>query len=370
METRVLKVITESQLADAAKEAADALLSGKLVGFPTETVYGVAAVATNAAAMERLRDLKDRPSRPFTVHIASPKDVARYIKDVPAEAKHLIRKGWPGPITVLLPTGGKLADADIQQTGAYDVLCDGGVIGLRCPDESLAQAMLAGVDQPVVAPSANLAGQGSPRNARDVLEFLGGKIDLLLDGGQTRYGKDSTIVRFDEVGWQIIRKGVLEEREIKKLVQTRWLFVCTGNTCRSPIAAGIAKHLLAKRLGCEVAGLKKKGYEIISAGVYAGEGHHATPEAIHAASEFGADISRHATRKVTTELINSADLVFCMTDYHVDEVTRAVPGAAYKVRKLAQHDIADPIGGGFDAYKQTAKKIHQALQAVISKVEL
>jgi protein-tyrosine phosphatase len=128
--------------------------------------------------------------------------------------------------------------------------------------------------------------------------------------------------------------------------------------------------LLAQRLGCEVPDLKKKGYEIISAGVYAGEGNRATPEAIHAASEFGADISRHATRKVTTELINSADLVFCMTDYHVDEVTRAVPGAADKVHRLAPQDISDPIGGGLDAYKQTAGKIHKALQAVISKVEL
>lgn len=371
MKTRVLKARRPAEVAAAAAEGARLLQDGGLVGFATETVYGIAAVATNQATMERLRDLKDRPKRPFSVHIGSPADVARYVKNVPTAARRIIQHGWPGPITLLLPLGSKLADANLQRHGLYNVLSDDDKIGLRCPDEPLAAAMLRAVGAPVVAPSANLAGEASPRRAEDVLQSLDGKIDLLIDSGPTRYGKDSTIVSFGPGGledWSIVRKGVLDERAIRRLMRLRVLFVCSGNTCRSPLAAGLARKMIADSMGVSVSDLRRSGVDVSSAGIFGGSGSKASPEAVLAARELGADISRHRSRAATPELLRQADLVLCMTQMQASEARSLAPDAADKICRLdSQGDIADPIGSGPGAYRKTAQRIERILRELIDR---
>jgi len=367
MATKVISVCKEGSAA-AARAGARALKKGKLVAFATETVYGVGAVATDGDAMERLRELKSRPKRPFSVHLSSQEEAARYVDDMPSEAQRLITRGWPGPITILAPTGGRLADAALQRAGLYDVLCWSDYVGLRCPDEPVAREMLARVDAPVVAPSANRAGGKSPRSAKEVLSQLDGRIDLLLDCGRTKYGCDSTIVRCGPDGMKIVRKGTLSLRAVRQLVRRRIVFVCTGNTCRSPMAAGFAKKLLAKKLGCRVADLRSRAVEVLSAGLFAGGGASASPEAIRAAKTLGANISRHRSRKLTRDLIRSADLILCMTAFHVAEILRMAPEAAGKVKRLSDTgDIPDPIGGGMDIYAKTAQRVAAAVENALSK---
>ena len=206
MSTEVIQARGAEQAAAAADAGAGALRAGKLVGFATETVYGIGAVATRPDAMERLRELKSRPKRPFSVHVGRREDVRRYVRSLPAEAERLIGKAWPGPITLLLPTGGTLADESLQAAGLHDVLCSDQTIGLRCPEGELCRAMLCGVKAPVVAPSANPAGKPPPQDAKEVLAYLNGQIDLLIDTGVTKYGQDSTIVRFDADGWKIAKE--------------------------------------------------------------------------------------------------------------------------------------------------------------------
>jgi tRNA threonylcarbamoyl adenosine modification protein (Sua5/YciO/YrdC/YwlC family) len=372
--TKVIKILRAAEIGPAAGLAAAMLADGKLVGFATDTVYGIAAQADHAAAMNRLRELKSRPARPFSVHIGLADQVGLYVKDIPRNARRLIDKAWPGPITLLLKVGGKLADDALQRAGLYDVLCSDDTIGIRFPDEPFARAMLSAAG-PVVAPSANLAGQPSPRNAGEVLADLDGKIDLLVDSGQTRLGRDSTIISFAQAqigagldDWTIVRKGAMDERTIRHLLVRRIVFVCTGNTCRSPMAAGLAQMLLAGAANCEVGELKAHGYDVSSAGIYAISGGRATPEAVEAAWLLGADITRHRSKELTTELINSADLVFCMTSSQVSQASRLVPSAAGKIRRLdEQCDIADPIGGGGDDYTKTAGRIMRALKRLLDE---
>ena len=369
MKTNVLKPKTVEDASRVAREAAAAVQAGKLVGFATETVYGIAALATNADTMARLRELKARPERPFSVHVARPENVFLYVaKDhVSDTARRLIRKAMPGPITLLLPVGKKLADPRFHSAQLHKRLVveagGGHVIGIRCPDQPLAQEMLAAIDGPVVAPSANLAGQPSPRTASDVLESLEGKIDLLIDSGPTRYGKDSTILDFSVEPWKIVREGVYDARTIRRFMARTYMFICTGNTCRSPMAAGLAREMLAARLGTTAAKLPQQGVHVISAGIYGGDGAPATPEAVFAAGELGADISGHRSQKLTNQLIRDADMVFCMTDFHVEQVLAVEPKAGGKVVRLSDEgEIADPIGGGREVYRRTARQIEAALR--------
>jgi len=363
VKTKIIRVPADRQVASAATLGAAALLNGQLVAFATETVYGIAALAAHSGAIRRLRELKHRPSRPFTVHMGNPDELGKYVAKVPAAARRLIDRTWPGPVTLLLPTGGKLADPKLNKAGLHKLLCSQGVIGLRCPDSPVAQTMLSAVAQPVVAPSANPVGSPSARNGEEVLATLNGKIDLLIDSGPTRYGKDSTIVRVDGGRWEVVREGVIDTATLAEIMKIQILFVCAGNTCRSPMAVGLAKAFLAQQLNCSTDKLEDRGWALASAGVAATQSGAATPEAVHAAKVLGADISDHRSRPLTKELITQADMIFCMTDGQVDVVREMAPSAADKVRRLdVSGPIADPIGAGPDIYRKVADRIRVAVR--------
>lgn len=366
--TRVVTTRSREDSPVAVGEAAAVLREGGLVGFATETVYGLGALATIPEAVRRLREVKSRPDGPFSVHVASPGDVRRYVRTVPLRAAWLMDRLWPGPVTLLLDTGGELADAELQGVGGlYEELTRDGIIGLRCPDEPVATAMLAAVDGPVIAPSANPAGQPSPRNAEEALAGLDGQMDLLLDSGPTACGQDSTIVRFDGKDWRVLRQGACSREELRRAMRRRILFVCTGNTCRSPMAAGIAKMLLAEHFGCRVGQLRSEGIEVSSAGLMAGGEMRATPEALSAARALGASISHHRSRMLTAEMVQSADVVFGMTRRHIAEAQTLTGPDGPTVELLDDQDIPDPMGGGENIYTITAETILRALRRRISE---
>ncbi|MEO1776295.1 MAG: L-threonylcarbamoyladenylate synthase [Pseudomonadota bacterium] len=184
--------------------AADLLRAGRLVAFPTETVYGLGALATDAAAVAAIYAAKGRPARnPLIVHVPA-SEMAATLAEMPAAAEALAQAFWPGPLTLVLPRrlGGPLADA---------VSAGGASVGLRVPAHPVAQALLRAVDGPVAAPSANPSGRVSPTTAAHVLDpdsGLGGRIDAVLDGGPCPVGVESTIVAVGASGAaRILRPG-------------------------------------------------------------------------------------------------------------------------------------------------------------------
>jgi L-threonylcarbamoyladenylate synthase len=198
VQTRVLPFTSEN-----IAEAAQLILAGEPAAVPTETVYGLAADATNAEAVARIYAAKGRPSfNPLIVHVPD-LEVAQRIGEFGDEALALAHEHWPGPLTLVLPLRGEAGIASLVTAGLSSV-------GLRVPDHPAMQALLRAVGRPLAAPSANASGAISPTRAQHVLRSLSGRIALVIDGGATERGIESTIVAATGGPLRLLRRGPVE----------------------------------------------------------------------------------------------------------------------------------------------------------------
>lgn len=198
METRVLPFNDQG-----IAEAAHLILAGEPVAVPTETVYGLAADATNAAAVARIYEAKGRPSfNPLIVHVQD-LSAAREIGEFSDDAVSLAAEHWPGPLTLVVPLRKDARIASIVTAGLPN-------IALRVPDHPAMQALLRETGRPLAAPSANASGSISPTRASHVLKSLGGRVPLIIDGGATRRGIESTIVAATGGQLRLLRRGPIE----------------------------------------------------------------------------------------------------------------------------------------------------------------
>ncbi len=195
-------------------QAATALRNGKLVAFPTETVYGLGADACNPLAVAAIFAAKGRPSfNPLIVHVAS-LQAARELGVFNAQAEALADAFWPGPLTLVLPKIANCSLADLVTAGLPHV-------GLRVPAHPVAQALLQTFAGPIAAPSANRSGKVSPTTAQHVLEGLQGRIDGILDGGPCDVGLESTIVGFGPEGPILLRPGGIPSEAVEACLGIR-----------------------------------------------------------------------------------------------------------------------------------------------------
>lgn len=373
MVTDVVRLDPQTDFSDVVRGAARVLSDGGLVALPTETVYGLAACANRREAIARLRALKQRRrNKAFTVHIGSVGAAARFVPDLNGLANRFVRKAWPGPLTLVLTVEDPSAAPVTAglDAAAVATIFFGKTVGLRYPDDPVAAAVLRAVESPVVAASANLVGEPPPDTGEAVLSNLRGEIDLLIDAGRTKYAKPSTIVRVSAGTYELLREGVYDARTIQRLSALRVLFVCTGNTCRSPIAAALARQAFAERMGCNVSELPARGVIVASAGTAAGPGGAST-NAVRVMSRRGIDISQHSSTLITAEMLSQADCIFVMTQAHRDSVVNMVPSSHDRVALLLEgEDVADPIGGTEDDYELCARSIEKGLQARVQEVRV
>jgi L-threonylcarbamoyladenylate synthase len=293
--------------------AAEALRRGEVVAIPTETVYGLAGDATNALALARIFDTKERPTfDPLIVHVGFGSgriaeldrrglvDAKKMSASARALADLLMERFWPGPLTLVLPK--KDSVPDLATSGLPSV-------GLRMPRHSVAQALIAATGTPLAAPSANRFGRISPTSAQDVLSELGDRIDWILDGGPCEVGVESTIIAVAESGeLTLLRPGGLPVEEIERVAGKTVVRITAANAENAPLAPGmLASHYAPRKplliLPETLTRLKQFPPEILSRGKLA-------VLAIHSSDEIAQrELQRIGVRPVGLRcLTNSGDL--------------------------------------------------------------
>jgi len=362
---------------DVVHRAVQALVEGRLVAFPTETVYGVAASALDERAVMRLVEVKGRkPGHALPLAIKSADEARDYAPDMSPLAQRLARRCWPGPVTLVVDDSHPESLVRRLPPKVQEAVSPENTVGLRVPGHRVILDVLRMLAGPLALSSANRSGQPDAVTAAEVIDALGKQLGLVLDDGPCRFGQPSSVVEVKDDQYEILRPGVVPEKTLRRLSTAMVLLVCTGNTCRSPMAEISLRETLAKRLGCSIEEVDdpksgRPGVIVMSAGIAAMMGGRASHEAVETMANLGLDLRGHETQPLTETLVRHADTIWTMTRSHREAIVAQWPDAAERTALLSLDgsDVVDPIGGPLERYQRCASQIRSALEARLDEFD-
>lgn len=339
--------------------AVETLEQGKLVVLPTETVYGIAARADSTEALERLANAKGRPvEQALTWHVSSSACLDAFPRMTQC-VRRLAERYWPGPLTLVLPG----TPEGLALAGGDDWT------GVRCTAGEFSNALCAAVPFPVVMTSANPHGQEAARTPGDWSNLKLDDDDLVCEHQGRELPGASTVLRIGRGRFELLREGLVDLDTLRRTAGMRIAFACTGNTCRSPMAEGLARHAIAKRLECKPAEIESFGFEVSSMGIYAAIGAGAAEHAIDTLRDMDIDISGHSASQAIPERVADLDAVFCLTGSHLAALEQMLPPSKCGHLHLLDpdgRDIPDPIGGSSAVYRECAARIETCIERRLS----
>jgi protein-tyrosine phosphatase len=365
MPTTVIDLRRTEDARDVVHRAVQALAEGHLVAFPTETDYVIAASARDPRATATLGGLAvARPGEPLlTLAVKSADEALDWAPRMPPVGRRISRRCWPGPVAMIVPDDHPESLIHRLPAAAREAVVGSGRLRLRIPGHPMladCMRMLAGpvaLAEPGVEPPAV--------TAAEALERAGRAVALAIDDGRARYAQPASTIEIVDGSFRVVRPGVVSEETLRRLASLMVLFVCTGNTCRSPMAETLFRDLVATRLGCRPDEVEQRGVVIASAGIAAFAGGRASTGAMDAMAEMGCDLGGHESQPLTDQLVRQADIILTMTAAHRAAILAQFPEAGGRVAMLSpdRQDVLDPIGGGLDVYRRCARQIQGHLAA-------
>ena len=330
---------------EAARQAAlEALDRGQLVVVPTETVYGVAAREDRPEAVARLQALKNERRKPYSLAVGTPDVLADRLLPLTAPARRAAGRWWPGPVTLVLPTR------------------EGGTLGVRVVGHDWTRSLLEACPAPVWLPSANRPGEPAPTDLEGLDPAVHEQVEVVVDGGACALGNASSVLQPGPAAVSVLREGVVSREDARKHLLGTVLVVCSGNTCRSPMAAALLRRALARRAEADPGLLLP---EVFSAGTFAGDGAPASGGSLRAMETLGLDIEDHSSRALIPERLERCDVLLGMTLGHLD-AARELVGDRPVVLDLfypAGREVDDPFGAPDALYLAVARELEAMAEA-------
>ncbi|NIR72943.1 threonylcarbamoyl-AMP synthase [candidate division KSB1 bacterium] len=368
----IIKIHPKKFQSDDLQVAVSSLRKGGVIAYPTETVYGLGANIYQQKAVLRIFEIKGRDiSKPVSIMIASDADVNDICMDIPDYSRTLMAKYWPGPLTLIFKASEELPEYIVSEDKK---------IGLRLPDHPITRKLMELHSEPMTSTSANISGEQAPIHAQEVANTFKERIDVIIDGGECEGKVPSTVLDASGNTPRILREGAISSSQIEQSLEGvkvmtsktfNILFVCSGNSCRSPMAEGMLKSKLSSEFQENVA--------VKSAGTLGLDGNTATDFAVKVAKDFGADISEHRSHGITEELVKEADIIFAMAPEHKIFLQNHYPEFrenVFLLKSFARNPdekfndrIEDPIGGSLRVYQKCGEIIDSELERVLPRLK-
>lgn len=331
--------------------AVQSLRQGRTVAFATETGYAVTASGLMPEAVRRL-PIDAANKEPLTLALRGAAEAREWAPGLSPLGRRLARRLWPGPVTLLVNGDIERGLTSRLPDEVRASLCLEGTLSLTTPQQEALREVLRHLPGPLVMATANEA-----------------TADVVIEDGPRSSAQPATVIAVNGDAWQIVRPGIVSEEQIRQQTGCLVLFVCTGNTCRSPLAEGLFKKRLADRLGCAIEELPARGYHAMSAGLSAAGGGAAAAEAELVARGYGADLSAHRSQPLTPELAAQADYLVGMTESHRRAMMEYFGHLGVAPRLLdPSGDIADPIGGDRSIYEVCGQHIWQLVDNLAAEI--
>ncbi|HND55514.1 MAG TPA: Sua5/YciO/YrdC/YwlC family protein, partial [Pirellulaceae bacterium] len=313
-----------------------------------------------------------RHGHEYALAIKSCDEALDYAPGLSTLGLRLARRCWPGPLALSVDVSG--VDSLVQRLpeSVRKLLLSHSRLNLRVPGHAILQGVLKLAPAPLLLAEVPHPEGAGPTTAQEVVRLVGDHVQLVLDQGPARIQQPPSVVRLNGAAYEILRPGAFTDDNLRRLSSLMLVFVCTGNTCRSPMAEVLMRKRIADRIGCPPEQLEERGVWVLSAGVAAMSGGRASPEADTAVSNWGMRLIHHESQPVSERMVRFADLILAMTRGHREALLSQWPDASGRVHLLTRGkgDVSDPIGGPEELYQRCAEQIDSHLASWVEELDL